>query len=146
MMKVIRRATIEDLEGILAFLDRAELSTDGVEEAIDYFLVMEDSDDTMLGTLGMEIKEGNGLLRSLVVEPGLNTEDLFALFQEILKLAKEKGLQNVFLISNKKASVQFFSLLGFQEVEKEHSESLGSFEHIQNLSTLHECSVMGLKL
>lgn len=143
MLKTIRRALERDIAPIKGFLESAELSTLGVDESIDNFLIVENEESGIEGTLGLEILERTGLLRSLVVKPTMDGEDLFALFQEILQLGREKQLSSLYLVSNKQASVQFFHLLGFQQVDKSHcSEELQQFTHAKALSTVDNCTIM----
>ncbi|MGM0843504.1 MAG: GNAT family N-acetyltransferase [Bacillota bacterium] len=143
MLKSIRRAFEKDIESIKEFLERAELSTVGVDGSIDNFLIVENEACEIQGTLGLEILERTGLLRSLVVKPTMDGEDLFALFQEILQLGREKQLSTLYLVSNKQASVQFFHLLGFQQMDKSQCmEELQKFTHAKALSTVDNCTIM----
>ncbi|MGM0853838.1 MAG: GNAT family N-acetyltransferase [Bacillota bacterium] len=146
MLKVIRQATQEDIHEVVAFLMKAGLSTEGIKNSIDCFLVVEDSENQLIGTLGIEVQDKIGLLRSLVVTSSFESEELFALFQEILKLAKEKELTRLYLISNRKASLNFFDLLGFQQENKPFVDELKEFVHAQKLSTVDNCITMRLDL
>ncbi|MGF2618246.1 hypothetical protein FZC84_19830 [Rossellomorea vietnamensis] len=143
MLKTIRRALEKDSERIKRFLERAELSTVGIEDSIDNFLIVENEAFEIEGTLGLEILERTGLLRSLVVKPTMDGDDLFALFQNILQLGREKQLSTLYLVSNKQASVQFFHLLGFQQVDKSKCvEELQQFTHAKAVSTVDNCTIM----
>ena len=146
MLKVIRQATSEDIHEVVSFLLKAGLSTEGIKNNIDCFMVVEDGDKNLIGTLGIEIHEKTGLLRSLVVTSSFESEELFALFQEILKLAKEKELTRLYLISNRKASLNFFDLLGFQHEKEPSVEELECFVHARKLSTVDNCMTMRLNL
>jgi N-acetylglutamate synthase-like GNAT family acetyltransferase len=144
MLKMIRQAVKEDCGKIVAFLEKAGLSSEGVVEAIECFLVVEDGEQNLIGTLGVEVQHRTGLLRSLVITKELGGDDVFSLFQEVLKLSKERGLEKLFLISNRQASVDFFHLLGFVEANEGNVEELAEFTHAQKLSTVDECIVMKL--
>lgn len=146
MLKVIRQATSEDIHEVVAFLMKAGLSTEGIKHSIDCFLVVEDSENRLIGTLGIEVQEKIGLLRSLVVTSSFESEELFALFQEILKLAKEKELTRLYLISNRKASLAFFDLLGFKQETEPVVDELKHFIHAKKLSTVDNCITMKLNL
>ncbi|WP_421382098.1 GNAT family N-acetyltransferase [Bacillus salacetis] len=146
MLKTIRRAVEKDSVAIKEFLERAGLSTLGVEEAVDNFLIVENEKRGIDGTLGLEIHERIGLLRSLVVKPTMDGEDLFALFQEILQLGREKQLSTLYLVSNKQASVQFFHLLGFKQVDRSaYPPELDHFAHAKALSTVDNCTIMNFE-
>ncbi|WP_409252257.1 GNAT family N-acetyltransferase [Bacillus sp. SCS-153A] len=143
MLKTIRKAVEKDSQCIKAFLERAGLSSIGVEETVDNFLMVENEKGEIEGTLGLEIQEQSGLLRSLVVKPTMNSEDLFALFQEILQLGKEKQLSTIYLLSNKQASIQFFHILGFKQVDTTvYPEELNNFTHAKALSTVDNPTIM----
>ncbi|WP_370296511.1 GNAT family N-acetyltransferase [Rossellomorea marisflavi] len=144
MSKTIRQAVIADALPIIAFLKQADLSTEGVYGSIDRFLVVENEEGDIIGTLGIETRGKVGLLRSLVVTPSFSTEELFALFQESLKLAKDKEIERLYLITNRQASLRFFHLLGFSE--SSFVDDLAGFVHAQKLSTVDNCMVMKLDM
>lgn len=117
MASFIRKAGKEDLSKLIEFLERANLGTDGVnEDSIGCFLLLEDEEGALQGTLGMEAYTNFGLLRSLVITPGQAQKEIFVLFDQMVQLAKEKGMQSVFLATNKSATLPFFELMGFQRI------------------------------
>ncbi|MEH7155375.1 GNAT family N-acetyltransferase [Neobacillus drentensis] len=135
MQALIRRANKEDLGSLRSFLSRANLGTDGLtEETVDYFLLLETEDGTLKGSLGMEAFTEFGLLRSLVVSPGQAEKEIFILFDQMVQLAKEKGMKGLFLATNKSVALPFFELMGFQRSEREDlpSEFFHS-EHIRHV-------------
>jgi N-acetylglutamate synthase-like GNAT family acetyltransferase len=134
METMIRMATEQDLTNLVAFLEKANLGTEGLAETVEYFLVMEDGNGRLRATLGVEPFGDNGLLRSLVVSAGTTENDILMLFEQILRLAKEKELSHLFLATNKAGSVPFFEMLGFSTVEEnELPEDLYQSEHIKNI-------------
>ncbi|WP_066072989.1 GNAT family N-acetyltransferase [Neobacillus soli] len=140
MQALIRRANSQDLSRLREFLSRAKLGTDGLTmDTINYFLLLETEDGTLKGSLGMEAMTEFGLLRSLVVTPGQAEKEIFILFDQMVQLAKEKGLQGLFLATNKSAALPFFELLGFQVVGREelptefyHSEHIRHVLNVDN--------------
>jgi N-acetylglutamate synthase-like GNAT family acetyltransferase len=132
---MIRRANGDDLVSLKAFLARAGLGTQGLtEEAAGYFLVIENEDRTLRGTLGIEPFQENGLLRSLVVTSGQAENDIYLLFQHAFLLAKELGIVTLFLATNKNGSVQFLQILGFQVVDKDELPlELSQSAHINHI-------------
>jgi amino-acid N-acetyltransferase len=132
---MIRRANGKDLAGLKDFLLRAGLGTEGLtEETAEYFLLLEDEDQTCRGTLGIEPYQENGLLRSLVVKPGQVENDIFLLFQQAFLLAKEEKLQHLFLATKKSVAVPLFQMLGFEIVDKgELPEELSQSAHINQI-------------
>ncbi|MBV7505183.1 hypothetical protein KW850_07935 [Bacillus sp. sid0103] len=132
MQALIRRAKKEDLGNLREFLTRAKLGTDGLtDETVDYFLLLENEDGTLKGTLGMEAFTEFGLLRSLVVTPGQAEKEIFVLFDQMVQLAKEKGMKGLFLATNKSVALPFFELMGFQRVEREELPS--EFYHSEHI-------------
>jgi N-acetylglutamate synthase-like GNAT family acetyltransferase len=51
---VVRCAQLEDMDRLAAFLEAANLSTDGIKDAIEYFLIMENDSGDIKATLGIE--------------------------------------------------------------------------------------------
>jgi N-acetylglutamate synthase-like GNAT family acetyltransferase len=108
------------LGSLREFLSRANLGTEGLtEETIEYFLLLETEAGALKGTLGMEAFAEYGLLRSLVVTPGQAEKEIFVLFDQMVQLAKEKGMNGLFLATNKSVALPFFELMGFQRVDRE---------------------------
>jgi N-acetylglutamate synthase-like GNAT family acetyltransferase len=138
MQAVIRKAGRQDLGKLTEFLTGMNLGTDGLtEEAMDYFLLLEDEGGTVKGSLGLEAIGVNGLLRSLVVSSRDAEKEIFLLFAQMLQLAREKGIGNLFLATNKTTAVAFFEMLGFARVKQEDipTELQGS-EHVQQILTV----------
>lgn len=140
MQSLIRRANKQDLGSLREFLSRAKLGTDGLtDETIDYFLLLENEEGVLKGTLGMEAFAEFGLLRSLVVSPGQAEKEIFVLFDQMVQLAKEKGMKGLFLATNKSVALPFFELMGFQRVDREelptefyHSEHIRHVLNVDN--------------
>jgi N-acetylglutamate synthase-like GNAT family acetyltransferase len=137
METMIRMATEQDLPNLVNFLEKANLGTEGVKETVEYFLLMEDENGSLRATLGVEPFGENGLLRSLVISAGMKENEILALFEQILRLTKEKNISNLFLATNKHTSVPFFEMLGFSTIEEEDlPEDLYQSEHIKNILTV----------
>ncbi|MEH7011215.1 hypothetical protein V7087_10360 [Neobacillus niacini] len=135
MQALIRCANKEDLGSLREFLTKANLGCDGLtEETVEFFLLLEDEDGTIKGTLGMEVFAEGGLLRSLVVSPGQAEKDIVLLITQMMQLAKEKGLRNLFLATNKGVALPFFELLGFERVERDQLPAeIYRLEHIRHV-------------
>ena len=120
MQALIRKANQSDLAALQEFLTRAKLGTDGLTaEGLEHFLLLENEDGSIRGSLGMEAFKDHGMLRSLVVSPGQADKEIFVLFDQMVKLAKEKGMKSLFLATNKRVALPFFELMGFQKIERE---------------------------
>lgn len=119
-MHIIRQAETGDLERIAAFLTKAEVTVEGLQEWLEYFLLMEtEADQTLTGTIGIEPFGEIGLLRSMVLSKG-TVEDILFLIQQALKLAKDKDLETIYCKVHNPHSMQLFHLLGFQAIEDEN--------------------------
>ncbi|MCM2535724.1 hypothetical protein NDK43_29875 [Neobacillus pocheonensis] len=102
MQAQIRKASKQDLGKLTEFLTKANLGIEGLtEETVDYFLLLEDEGGKLKGSLGIEAFDGFGLLRSLVVSGGQAEKEIFILFTQMLQLAKERGMNSLFLATNK---------------------------------------------
>ncbi|WP_040206972.1 GNAT family N-acetyltransferase [Neobacillus jeddahensis] len=135
MQALIRKANKQDLGTLRAFLSRAKLGTEGLTaETVDYFLLLEDEDGTLRGSLGMEAFGECGLLRSLVVSPGQAEKEIFILFDQMVLLAKEKGMKSLYLATNKGVTLPFFELMGFQRMGRgELPPDFYQSEHIRHV-------------
>lgn len=138
MQAVIRPAHKHDLSLIKDFLTNAHLGTGGItEENASYFLLLEDEEGKLIGCLGIEPFEGIGLLRSLVVTPGNVEQDIWLLFGQALQLAKEKGINDLYLATNKNEVLPLFVMLGFKRVDEDNlPEELYHSEHIQYILSM----------
>jgi N-acetylglutamate synthase-like GNAT family acetyltransferase len=147
METMIRMATEQDLPILVNFLEEANLGTDGLAETVEYFLVMEDGNGRLRATLGVEPFGENGLLRSLVISAGMTDHDILMLFEQILRLTKEKNISNLFLATNKVESVPFFQMLGFHTVDVERLPGdLYQSEHIKTILGVDNSVFLKMKM
>lgn len=147
MQPNIRFATNQDLDKIIAYLNRANLATEGIADSIDYFLIMEDARLEILATLGIEHSGEVGLLRSLAMSAKLTEADILLLFNQMFLLAREKSLSTLYLATNKPQSIAFFKVLGFELLESEGvPESLAGLKHAKHIFTVDNSLFMELNL
>ncbi|MBA4536624.1 hypothetical protein H1Z61_05575 [Bacillus aquiflavi] len=145
MQTVLRRANKCDLPKLIDFLDRANIGTEGITSSVDYFVLMEDVNCNIKTTLGIEPLGEIGVLRSLVLTPGTSEEELLALFEQILHLAKEKEMKEIYLASNKQETVPFLEMLGFSYTGmKELPKKIFESEHVSHLLTVDDLFFMKL--
>lgn len=138
MQAQIRSAARKDLQRLKQFLVRAGLSIGGLsEETIEYFLMMEDEEGNLYGTLGIEKFGEKGLLRSLVITSGKVEEDLLLLFQQAFQYAREKQITQLFLATNKQNAIPFFQVMGFRVIDqRELPKDLVDSPHILSILTV----------
>ena len=145
MNSVIRRAEVQDIQSLVAFLEKAGLNTEGVAETMDSFLIMEDEHGRIEATIGMEPFGDMGLLRSLVMTAQMSENDLFLLFEQMFLLAKEKGMKDIFMATNKLGAMKLVEILGFQQVDKtDLPETLCQSEHVQHILTVDNSAFLKL--
>ena len=134
MLEHIRIANENDINRLKDFLGQANVNSDGVDLIVDNFILMEDLEQKLIATIGIERVNSDGLLRSLVISPKLEQSQILALFKGILALAKQKELKNLYLATNKQASVEFFTMLGFGQIGKDElPDHLKVSQHLQHV-------------
>ncbi|MDQ3290788.1 MAG: arsenic resistance N-acetyltransferase ArsN2 [Bacteroidota bacterium] len=105
-----------DWTGVVALLNALHLPTSDLPQNLNDFFIFKNGNE-VLGTCGLEVYGDVALLRSLAVAPGSQGKGLGdTLLQETLDLAKEKGVQEIYLITNSAAN--FFAKRGFTQVER----------------------------
>lgn len=133
----IRCAIAEDIPRLTSFLERAQISSEGVAETIDSFLIMEDEIGTISATIGIESLGNIGLLRSLVMTANTSEEEVCQLFEQMFLLARDKGMVDIYLATNKLGAMRFVELLGFKTTDKsELPPQLLQSEHVQHILTV----------
>lgn len=147
MEMTVRPAQTADMEKMIIFLREAGLETAGAENMSENFLILEDKIGNIQGTLGIERLGKYGLLRSFAVSRQVLEKDLLILFREMLKLAKSKAIENVYLAVNKPTTANLFSMFGFviQEKSSLPAELLQS-SHAKQILTVDNSLFMMLNL
>lgn len=103
---LIERAKPSDYPLIAELLRVTNLPPDGIELHLDSFLVIRHRDkstegESVVGTVGLEVYGKSALLRSLAVHPDLQGHGLGSrLVNEIIKMAKTKGINRLFLLTD----------------------------------------------
>ncbi|MCK0470031.1 hypothetical protein [Halalkalibacter sp. APA_J-10(15)] len=118
MAIVVRKAKQEDLLKVQRLVAKAGLRDEGIEHIIEHFLIVENDAEQLIGTVGIEMYEEVGLLRSLILQsPEWDAKLSLEFLQLTLKYAEEQKLKTVYLCA--KATSALFHQLGFREVVKE---------------------------
>lgn len=147
MEMTVRPVQPDDMKKMIIFLREAGLETAGAENMSENFLILEDKYGNTQGTLGIEQLGKYGLLRSFAVSRQVLQQDLLILLREMLKLAKSKKVENVYLAVNKPTSANLFSMFGFivQDKSSLPSELLQS-SHAKQILTVDNSVFMMLEL
>ncbi|MGI8397532.1 arsenic resistance N-acetyltransferase ArsN2 [Agrobacterium deltaense] len=112
----IERVDGSDLD-LRQALVNADLPTDDIEDERRTFFRIVSDDSRAVGFAGLEACEGDRLLRSVVVLPGLRGKGLGSAVVSAVLANVEPG-SNVFLVTTNASS--FFARLGFIEVQREN--------------------------
>ena len=114
---MIRPATVADLPAAEALLTSAGLTTDGVRDWIDRFLVA-DEGGLIAGVAGLELYGDSALLRSVAVADELRGTGIGrALVERALDAAAAAGATEIFLLTM--AAEGYFPRFGFTAVSRD---------------------------
>lgn len=113
----IRRARPADLDEIERLLNDAELTTLGVADHLEEFLVAEDG-RAIVGCAGLETYGASALLRSVVVRPEHRNRRIGGrLVAELLDGARRDAVRTVYLLTT--TAPGYFAQIGFREVPRD---------------------------
>jgi amino-acid N-acetyltransferase len=113
---ITREAQNKDLAAICRLLDSAGLPTAGVADHLSRFIVMMD-EDSLVGTVGLEVYGDRALLRSLAVHPAHRRQGRGeALFQAVMSLAGRLKIREVYLLTE--TAEPFFRRRGFTRIDR----------------------------
>lgn len=120
MNHVVRMAGYPDVESIVKLLKKGKLNVTGIEQHIENFLVVEQTEpQQIVGTAGLEVVGKDcGLLRSLAIDStSLDAKVGMELVRILLAHAiLQKGIHEIYLLTR---SPIFFEFFGFKEVKGE---------------------------
>ena len=112
----IEAAKAVDLPAVLELLDRVQLPGEDLEHHLDGMLVARRS-GRVVGSATLEFYGQSALLRSVVVDPGLQGCGLgVGLTRAALGLARERGVVRVYLLTE--TAGEFFPRFGFRSVAR----------------------------
>ncbi len=116
---ILRAAKVSDLDAVRGALLAAGLPVDGVEANLEAFFICERG-GRFGGAAGLEVYGRDGLLRSVVVEPGFRRHGVGRqLCETVIAHAGSKGCLDVYLLTLDAAA--YFERLGFRVVERDHA-------------------------
>ncbi len=112
----IEAAGAADLPAVLELLDSVQLPGEDLENHLDGMLVACRTGQ-VVGSATLEFYGESALLRSVVVDPGLQGRGLgVGLTQAALDLARERGVVRVYLLTE--TAGEFFPRFGFRGVAR----------------------------
>lgn len=140
-MQIIRKAKREDITRIQQLVGQAGLQTNGIEQNVDNFLIMEKdthststNEQSLIAVVGFELIKQNGLLRSFVINDKSDQFNILEIMRAIIDYSKKNSLQKLFLCTKQQASVKLFHMLGFALAEETPPE-IKDFNHFQNINS-----------
>jgi len=108
----IRPASMADRDEVEALLRRTDLPPDGLDEQFGEPYAVAEADGRIVGAAGIEVYGGDGLLRSVAVDPAWQGRGVgAALTRERLRWAQARGLDSIYLLTN--TAADYFPKLGF---------------------------------
>ena len=119
MQITLRPAVTDDLPAIVALLAAAHLPPNELEDWIDHIVVAE-GDGRIVGAGGIEVypEDGAGLVRSMVVEEGLQRSGLGKrILDWVVAHARELGLLRLYLFTMN--ARDFYARYGFEDATLE---------------------------
>ncbi|MGB2957951.1 MAG: arsenic resistance N-acetyltransferase ArsN2 [Bacteroidota bacterium] len=112
----VRKARAEDLPDILSILDQAALPLDGVQDHLQGFLLAENPNGTLIGSIALELYGKTALVRSAAIIPSHQRSGLGSLLlSKILEIAREHGVQRLLLLTT--TAEKFFQQRGFHRID-----------------------------
>ena len=138
----IKRFSTTDKQEMLDLLSGAELPVEDLTDKImKNFMVARGKDNTIIGVVGIEMYQENGLLRSLLVQPAYRGKGLGSkLTREIESIARSNGIKTLYLLTM--TAADFFPKFEYQVVPRDRTP-----ESIQNTAEFNSlCPVSAVCL
>ena len=130
----IENFSIKDKEKVLDLLNRSELPTEDLaDEKMNNFMVARNKDDSIIGVIGIEMYQENGLLRSLAVHHAYRKKGVGSrLTRKIESFAMQKGLKTLYLLTM--TAADFFSKMGYEVTQRNKvPKSIEQTEEFKNI-------------
>jgi amino-acid N-acetyltransferase len=132
----------DQIPGLIDFLQKANLPTSDLPADLSGFTLAMDGTQ-ILGSVGMEWMGKIGLLRSVAVADTHRNQKLGQqLFEAVLKNARSKQVQEVFLITD--SAEQYFRKYGFSPVDRQNTPE--AITQTKQFSALCPSSAVVMKL
>jgi amino-acid N-acetyltransferase len=111
-------AVAQDFPRVESLLAAAALPTDGLADQFPSAFVIARRPGELLGSAGLEVYEGRGLLRSLAVAASARSTGVGrALVEDRISAARRLGLDDVYLLTTTAAS--YFERFGFSAADRD---------------------------
>lgn len=106
-------------DAIVDLLQSEKLPIEDLPVDLPNFFIASDK-GIVVGAIGLEIYDRDGLLRSLVVKPEYRKMEIAAgLIKEVEKLGRSLGLNNIYLLTE--TAQEYFARKGYQLIERKNA-------------------------
>ena len=123
-----------DKKEVLDLLNGAELPIeDHTSQKMKNFMVARHKDGSIIGVVGVEMYQGSGLLRSLVIHPSYRGKGLGSrLTRKIESYAWQNGIKTLYLLTM--TAADFFPKIGYEITQRDKvPESIVKTEEFKNV-------------
>ena len=130
----VERYSTADKQRVLDLLRGADLpAEDLTDEILKNFMVATDQDNAIVGVVGLEMYQENGLLRSLAVDPAYRGQGFGRqLTRKIESFAWDNGIKTLYLLTM--TAVDFFPKFEYQVIQRDQvPESIRKTAEFNNL-------------
>jgi amino-acid N-acetyltransferase len=101
---------------VIALLASEKLPTDDLPQTLENFVVAKQGEE-LIGVAGIEIYDGNGLLRSVAVSAAYRGKGIAnQLLDNVEDLAADRSIQAIFLLTE--TAPEYFSKKGYQKITR----------------------------
>ena len=115
----LRSAAATDVSRLTNFLENNSLTTVGVRECLENFLIAYDDRASWIGVAGYEMYGKSALLRSVAVDKGSRRLGVGrALVEQVLANVGKRGVRTVYLLTD--TAEEYFARLGFERIDRRH--------------------------
>ncbi len=113
----ILKATAGDYDNVTALLSSEHLPVEDIDKTLSHFFVAKE-DAAIMAVIGLEVYGTAGLLRSIATDPAHRNKGIASmLVLELINYAKQKGIQEVFLLTE--TAETFFAKKGFIGIRRD---------------------------
>jgi amino-acid N-acetyltransferase len=108
---------VADIARVAGFLEGNSLTTVGLHECLENFLIAFDGVDSWIGVAGYELYGASALLRSVAVDKGSRRKGVGrTLVEESLSNASKRGARTIYLLTD--TAEAYFVKLGFKRIDR----------------------------
>jgi N-acetylglutamate synthase-like GNAT family acetyltransferase len=116
-MKFVRKALETDSIRLQSFLLKSKLDTRNINEKINSFYLLTDSEDSLYAASCIVVVENKALLRTSAIDSNLSIEEILQFFRALLKQLASNGTEHVYLCAGGEGAANFFKALGFRVLD-----------------------------